>query len=153
MSLAHDIRTRIHHWYTKTETCWIWNGVIGKRGYGVIRVKNKLCYAHRKMFEIENNIELEPSQWILHSCDNRSCVNPNHLRIGTPQDNIKDMLERKRQPKGEGKTQSKLTEAQVLEIKQSNLPNIELARLYNVSDGLICMIRKGQRWSHIKSLS
>lgn len=152
MAYSHNMKERIYHWFIQTDQkeCWNWNGTIGKRGYGVIRQQNKLCYAHRKIYEIENNITLNSNQIIMHKCDNPKCVNIHHLEIGTLQDNVQDMINKNRQCKGEGKKQAKLTETQVLEIYNNNYePYITIARKYKVSDTLIHLIKQGKRWKYL----
>lgn len=75
----------------KTETCWLWRGNIAKSGYGLIRIKGKLFSAHRYSYFL-NNKNSNEKLWVMHSCDVRQCVNPEHLSLGTPQDNIRDMF-------------------------------------------------------------
>jgi hypothetical protein len=94
----------------------------------------------------------------MHSCDNPSCVNPNHLSEGTNQDNVTDMVNKCRHVcipcKGEKHSSSKLTDQQVLEIrekydKKNGIFYKVLAIEYGVCKGHICDIIKRKRWSHI----
>lgn len=74
--------------------CWNWTGATS-RGYGKLTSKGKHQTAHR--FAFENLVEpIKTGLWVLHRCDNKVCVNPNHLYQGTPINNRADMLERKR---------------------------------------------------------
>lgn len=73
--------------------CWIWNGSKQSGGYGQISINNKMIYAHRYSFYLANGFY--PKE-VLHTCDNPSCVNPQHLRGGTHQDNMKDMANKGR---------------------------------------------------------
>jgi len=74
------------------ETCWRWSGAILKnRGYGVVRVGGKNELAHRVAWATLHGGEL-PSKSVLHRCDNRRCVRPDHLFLGSQADNIHDML-------------------------------------------------------------
>jgi len=76
------------------ESCWEWIGTKIKNGYGVLRVNKKLIYAHRISLQLIG-VDIDKS-FVLHSCDNPSCVNPNHLRPGTPMENVQDTMIRKR---------------------------------------------------------
>jgi len=76
--------------------CWKWLGTIASTGYGKICISSKQCLAHRISFQIDNpNICLDGTI-IRHLCNNRLCVNPNHLKIGSQQDNMRDRPEIKK---------------------------------------------------------
>jgi hypothetical protein len=92
---------------------------------------------------------------VLHSCDNRRCVNPAHLRQGTGSENIQEAFDkgRKVQPVayGENNPKSKLTEEQVRFIKNNpDKGNTEIARLFGLSVNCIRGVRIGRTWSHLK---
>lgn len=77
--------------------CWLWIGYTMKNGYGQITYCQKSWLAHRLSFYGFNNID--PKElYVCHKCDNPSCVNPDHLFLGTHKDNMKDMVSKKRQP-------------------------------------------------------
>jgi hypothetical protein len=84
--------------------------------------------------------------FVLHSCDTPLCVNPEHLFLGTTDDNMKDMIAKGRSPAGERSGRAKLTAAQVSDIRASALTNAELAGVYPVSAETIRCIRRGTRW-------
>lgn len=79
------------------DDCWLWNGGI-KGGYGYFHLPGE-CYAHRIMWMLHNQCDIPENVLILHSCDNKLCVNPLHLFCGTQSDNMKDMWNKNRHPK------------------------------------------------------
>lgn len=72
--------------------CHIWTGAVFANGYGVLRVAGKNKKAHRVAYELANGVVLTAEQKLLHSCDVRRCVNPEHLSVGTNRDNTLDCL-------------------------------------------------------------
>jgi len=85
---------------THKKDCWIWTPKTNKGGYGQFGVNYKNILAHRYSWELANG-PIPENLCVLHNCDNRKCVNPNHLFLGTLQDNIADMVRKDRQAKGE----------------------------------------------------
>ena len=79
----------------KTPSCWIWTGKRIKGGYGQMNRHGRSVLAHRFSFELANGL-IPEGLLVRHSCDNPSCVNPEHLLIGTQKDNIRDCIERSR---------------------------------------------------------
>lgn len=90
---------------------------------------------------------------IMHICDNTLCVNPGHLKDGTPKENSQDMVNKNRQAKGEQNGGGvKLNSQKVIEIKQKLLEGrslMSLANKYDVSKKTILNIKKGRKWKHI----
>lgn len=87
---------------------------------------------------------------VRHKCDNPSCINPEHLEVGTHADNVMDKVKRERVPKGSSHSNSKFTEDDVKFIKRN--PQIsarELVEKFGVSKEAIYKIRQGIRWSHV----
>lgn len=87
------------------DECWVWQGNRNNQGYGMLHV-GKPTYAHRFSYEMANG-PIPPGMFILHSCDNRPCVNPAHLRVGTSLDNMRDMIAKGRGHTGPLKTHCK----------------------------------------------
>jgi len=103
--------------------CWVWKAGRSQAGYGVFCVSGKTEYAHRLSWMIKHKKDVPTGMCICHTCDNRKCVNPNHLFLGTRSDNNRDMREKGRSflPPiflGENHPKAKLTEQDVLLIRQ-----------------------------------
>lgn len=127
--------------------CWNWQGYVEPNGYGHSTYKNKTIRAHRlSYFLFKDNTN--PSLVICHSCDNRKCVNPDHLREDTRKSNSIDMVNSGNQ------MNQKLSVEQVIEIKKRLINwypglNTQLAEEYGVNNRTISGIKTGKRWSHI----
>ena len=79
----------------KTDTCWLWVGSKTAQGYGRFRIGKKLFLSHRVSWNLINE-EIPHELCALHTCDNPSCVNPEHLFLGTKKDNAQDKINKKR---------------------------------------------------------
>jgi len=133
--------------------CWVWKLSCNSEGYGNACFKGKRIKAHRLAFELFHKRKIIEGMFILHSCDNCKCCNPFHLREGTPKENMNDKVLRNRQPRGETSGCSKLTEVQVLEIRnkyaESNWTYTRLGTEYGVGQSTISYIINRKRWTHI----
>jgi hypothetical protein len=86
---------------------------------------------------------------VLHRCDNRRCVNVEHLYLGTCDDNAADMTNGSRQSRGSHRHSAKLTENDVLEIRASNEKQKVLAERYGVTQPIISEIKANKIWRHV----
>lgn len=138
----------------KGEGCWEWQGSKLKAGYGHIRsggAGTPIYLAHRYSYELHYG-PIDPRNFVIHSCDNPSCVNPAHLRQGTPQDNMLDMMEKGRKvvPTGTEHFSACLDPEKVRLIRLSAESNAALARRFGVHPSAISNVRNGVTWKHIK---
>jgi hypothetical protein len=143
-------------WFMPTnppdEGCWDWLGRIrASDGYGVFSLNRVPAYAHIASHKIFNVHDLltESKPFVLHSCHRRICVQPKHLHAGTQAENMREMVEANRSLRGEGHHNAKLTEADIIEIRQSILTQRQLAKIFGVSDGTIGFVRRKERWTHL----
>lgn len=133
----------------KPNECWEWFGVIQKQGYGQLWDGMKNRRANRVSWEIHNG-KIPYGLCVLHKCDNPPCVNPNHLFIGTRDDNAKDAAKKGRSHLMGSK---KLTPEVVLEIRkrymQTDVSQADLAEEFNLHQTNIHYIIKRRTWKHI----
>jgi hypothetical protein len=155
-------------WKECPETgCWLWTGRTGRTdmdGYGRLWV-SKHGYrglwtsryggptkAHRVSFVLYKRM-LAPGEYVLHRCDNRACVNPDHLYAGDHSQNMRDMLARGRSLRGERHPRSKLTDNKVREIRalyaSGKRTACELAKKYRVDASQVCRIARREAWAHV----
>ena len=131
--------------------CWNWLGVVNNQGYGSIWINNQSYRVHRIAYYIY--YKKDPNTFLIcHSCNNKSCVNPKHLSLGTHSDNNQYAYDTNMNTQlGEIHPLSKLTENDIHEIRE--LCNIasqrQVAKLFNVSHTAIRRIIIGKTWSHI----
>jgi hypothetical protein len=133
----------------KTETCWLWTGLIMPAGYGQVYFNGETHLTHRLSLSHSLGRPIGDGLVIRHSCRNRHCLNPAHLQEGTYKDNYADSIIDGTNAKGETQGHSKLTEQQVREIRASDKRNCELAKIYNVHKGTISHIKRGINWKWV----
>lgn len=129
----------------KSGDCWMWTGYKNTKGYGYIGIGSKTQRAHRVAWELEKGPIPEGIE-VCHRCDNPSCVRVSHLFLGAPVDNTADMWSK-------GRGAARLTEAQVIEIRQryaqGNVTYIMLASDYGVHWSTIAYAVTRKTWKHI----
>lgn len=125
--------------------CWVWIGAVKRGGYGKVTVNNRSCSVHRRAWELTHG---QTAMHVLHKCDNRVCVNPLHLFLGTNQDNVDDRNCKLRQARHESHGAAKLTIVEVKEIRAKYQwgNGAMLSREYNVVPSTILDIVKGRKW-------
>ncbi len=147
--------------------CWNWLAGKTKKGYGLFKAYKKTWQAHRFSYFLSRNIT-NTELYVLHSCDNPACVNPNHLRLGTHIDNMNDRMIRERTPKGikngskthpervvkgEDSYRTNLKNEDVIKIKtlliKDILSLVEIAKLFNTTPKVIGYIKSGHTWKHV----
>lgn len=139
------------------DECWPWLRLRNqKTGYGLLRVNGKMVYAHRRAYELMNGA-IPVGMHICHACDNPICVNPNHLWLGTPADNVRD-----RDSKGRHRSNpspqptyhnAKVTMADVVAIRRDYAAGREtyasLTERYGLQRTAISDIVNRKSWHHI----
>lgn len=135
-------------------TCWEWTACIRPDGYGSFRKpgwKGGTILAHRYSYALHFG-SIQNDLCVCHKCDNRSCVRPDHLFLGTYMDNIHDMIKKGRDCRGTMSHRAKISEKDVVEIRRrytlgENGP--DLGKAFGVTKSQIYSIVKRVNWKHI----
>ena len=92
-----SVEDRFHSKYIKDEStgCWNWEAALSSFGYGLLNINRIITRAHRYSYELHTGV-IPEGVLVLHECDNRKCVNPEHLFLGTQKDNMIDMCSKGR---------------------------------------------------------
>ena len=141
------VLSKIFTWEIDENECWnITSHVKEIQGYTPIMFKGLRTRAHRLAYILMKG-NIPRGMIIRHSCDNKSCINPDHLLMGTKKDNTQDMINRNRESDWKDRKghRSKLTPNQYNDIKKSNLSSYELTKIYPISDVQIRRIKNGSR--------
>jgi DNA-binding transcriptional regulator YiaG len=134
--------------------CWEWTASVNGHGYGQIMTREngrrRLLLAHRVSYLWHKG---DPGEMcVMHTCDNRKCVNPEHLTLGTRADNQRDMARKGRSARGERGGHARLTAPAVAEIRRlrsSGVGQADLAARFGVSQPTISDIEHRRTWGHV----
>lgn len=138
----------------KGDGCWLWTAYRDKDGYGMFWWNGRNCMAHRISYQIASGVD-PGEQCVCHHCDNPSCVNPQHLFLGTATENNEDRDKKGRQCRGvyHARQAAKLSEAQVIEIRRKassgEYTTTQLAADYGVSRPAVSLLVRGVYWPHL----
>lgn len=131
--------------------CWMWQAAtFGDNGYGCINVAGKTTAAHRLAWTFRNGA-IPEGLFVLHRCDTPRCVNPDHMFLGTIQDNVRDMHAKGRRvnPRGERCHAAKLSDATVAQmltrVRSGELSQGRAAKIYGCSQQHISKLVRGER--------
>lgn len=156
------------------DKCWEWQGNLGKNGYGKIRNNLEHWSTHRLSYFIFKG-EIPDDILVCHTCDNKKCINPDHLYLGTHKDNAQDALKKgllkstsgskwsestrekmKSRPgpdkKGDKHHLRKLTSKNIYEIRtmlDEGIKQAEIAKIYDVNPSCISNVKRKKSWCHI----
>ncbi len=135
----------------KGPRCWEWIGALTNNnkgmGYGRIASNGKYHLAHRLSYEMKYG-PIPDGLCVCHTCDNRKCVRPGHLFLGTYKDNMVDCCAKGRLAKGSKAGKAKLTEQQVTVIRKDKRLYKEIAKEYKVDRSIISKIKTRKIWKH-----
>lgn len=139
---------------TEEMDCWIWTGGRHKYGYGNFYLNHATIRAH--VFSYEYFISQVPDGlYVCHTCDIPSCVNPDHLWVGTPKENTRDVSTKKRWPdrRGEGAANHKHTSEEIIEIRrmyaEDGLTLKQIGSIYGIDKSLIHLIVSRKTWKNV----
>lgn len=130
--------------------CWHFRADLNSKGYGRLYRDGKRAFAHRVSYELHVG-PIAQGLLVLHRCDVTTCVNPDHLFLGTFKDNYDDMVSKGRSKllKGEEKKGSKLTDERVRFIRSSSKRVDQLAAMFGVSREAIYDVKSRKTWRHV----
>lgn len=136
------------------DSCWEWQGSrFQDSGYGMFHIDSVPVGAHRVAFKLFKGV-IPKGLLVCHTCDNRGCVRPSHLFLGTASDNTQDMLKKRRNRPvvGERVKAHKLTVAEVIEVRKARALGAllrELAEKYAVSIASVSRVCSGLQWRQV----
>lgn len=154
MKRLQTLEDRLNKYVRRTPSCWIWTQDVYNYGYGKLSVgKGKQRRAHRVMYELTCG-EIPKGMNVLHKCDNPRCVNPEHLFLGTQQDNVNDMMKKKRGGYktfyGENHGNAKLTWEQVDKMRElwqlKQHSQFQLADMYGITQQVVSKVVNYKAW-------
>ena len=147
---------RFYRYINKTDNCWLWVGGKNKAGYGTFHLGKGKQAAHRVSYQLHIGPIPESDEYhktsVCHKCDNPSCVNPDHLFLGSHSDNMKDMVKKERNigyKSGGENINSSITDEIAKEIKYGNFSYSKRPKHIDIGKSAFYSIRRGETWKHI----
>jgi len=132
--------------------CFEWQGARISNGYGNIRFDGKPRLTHRVSYQVFRG-PIPEGICVCHHCDNRKCINPAHLFLGTVADNMADAASKFRMPHGRGHRHAKLNESAVVEIVNRYVAGEDQSSIqdrFGISNHTLQMIVKKESWKHVE---
>ena len=149
------MKTESEFWekVSKSDDCWDWTGFRHPDGHGQCYLNGVPKYAHRFSWEMHNG-PIPNGMCVCHKCDNPHCVNPDHLFLGTHEDNMYDAKAKGRLPFGMRHGMVALSDEDVLKIRSLYSDGVlsqgKLAKRFGVSQTCISKIVTRKRWTHLR---
>lgn len=155
--MIRDPEKRFWSYVDKSGHCWLWGGAKEKHGYGYFGFRGRIQKAHRVAYLLTFGA-IPDGMNVCHHCDNPSCCRPEHLFIGTQKNNVDDMIRkgryRNRNLFGSAAPWSKLSEKDVLSIRERGLKSVSfvaLAKEYGISTTSVFDAFHGRTWCRVKN--
>ena len=141
LARASDLERLAHllkNCFVNANGCKEFQGCIQSNGYARATVRRKTDYAHRHAYRLSKGTEVPNGMDVCHTCDNRKCINPSHLFIGTRKDNMQDAVKKQRQAKGFDLPQTKISDcaaAQIVSMAKLGIRYKDIAAVFGISRG------------------
>lgn len=148
-----ELRKKLAKWVRKPSCgCWLWTGAVrdSRNTYGVTRVKGKSTFAHRASYRAHVG-PIPSGMFVCHVCDVKRCINPEHLYLGTPQQNIVDAWEKGLMCVNRGG--AKLNEKQVQMLRKDvsgGMPHATAAKKYGIQKNSVWKACARYTWKNVK---
>lgn len=132
--------------------CLLWTAAMVTMGYGNVKFRGQIQGAHRAAWKLFRG-PIPKGLFVCHRCDTRLCVNVDHLFLGTPRDNVRDMMSKRRDIFcGERNRASKLTENavhEILKLRDTGLSTYKIAAIFQVAPATIGKVVRGEAWKTV----
>lgn len=150
--MTSDLGDRFWSKVEKTDDCWLWQARKNEKGYGQFWLESKTRLAHRVSYQAYYGVTLRRDEVLLHRCDTPACVRPDHLKVGTVEENNEDKLRKGRQCRGSKVASSVFSEDEVMDIRELKALGfgvVEISRAYGVHHSTVGRILQKKNWTHV----